>query len=178
MPRTNMPPSANPRLIALMGLLLFVSGCLGASPPQASLPDESGTPSMRALPAGSTAPYLVDAQAVYDDPAYARLQFLFESHPGFLALAPALDGTHRLFAVFEGIAAPDGWTLEVVEHAATRRLRERAEAVTNVAAPVPENAVGIGPGSPMLQTIPDEGTFILRRWATSHDATIIVSLIY
>lgn len=179
MPQKFLPRNGALRSMALVGLLLFVSGCLGASTPKTTPSDGPSAAAERDLPQGAPAPHLAEAQLVYDDPDYTRVHFLLESQPGFVALAPALDGTHRLFAVFEGTAplssladilAPDGWTLQTIEHAAKRRLRERVDTVTPVAAaPVPEASVGIGPGSPMLQTIPGEGTFICTANFVFHD---------
>ena len=54
---------------------------------------------------------------------------------------------------------------ETPRDAVPQRLRQPVSKVTDLSettmlAPIPGDAVGIGPGSPMLQTIPGEGTFI------------------
>lgn len=103
------------------------------------------------------------------------LRVSLSAEDGFVGLAPALDGSGLLHAVFSGDApalppAPLGWTWSVHEDTAPERLRVSVDSVTDVkdlserqrdgVPPLPEDAVGIGPGTPILVTIPGEGTFI------------------
>ncbi len=110
------------------------------------------------------------ALAALRNGGYGRLLDHYSAHPGFVALAPARDGTQALTAIFERAAPsdlredllPDGWTLGVEENAQFSRLRERllqvVEAPPRQGPPLPAEADGIGPGSHLLITMPG-GTF-------------------
>lgn len=74
----------------------------------------------------------VDAPATPDiltGEAYPRMVAELQAHDGFLALAPATDGTPRLVALFSGAvpatlpAVPAPWTLEAVGDQMPQRMR-------------------------------------------------------
>ncbi|HLE46888.1 MAG TPA: PKD domain-containing protein [Candidatus Thermoplasmatota archaeon] len=110
------------------------------------------------------------------EPSFRPLRADLSTRPGFLGLAPSSAAPRVLVAVFEekvphglmpSILVPPGWAVEFVAADPPRHLREAVHRVANVdatdpgaSAPVPASSSGIGPGSPMLQTIPGEGTFI------------------
>ncbi len=132
-----------------------------------------------ALLAGSLAlPNLAPADDLVGTPEFSALQSSLMAHEGFLGLAPALDDSNILHAAFSGAApsdsfaalVPAGWSLKLHPDQAIERLRLEVGSVTDIddltqrqrdsVPPIPEDAVGIGPGSPILQTIPGEGTYI------------------
>lgn len=139
--------------VLLCGLWLAAfSAASGTEGAQSTIVDEDG--------------YLVvdhPAFLVQQDPLYPLLLAALETEPGFLGMAPAVDGSQQVLALFEGDApvvlpeylVPDGWVLEahgnleyeplmlVVDTDALKEL----EVPLDHGPPVPEDSIGIGPGS-------------------------------
>ena len=82
---------------------LILSGCLSTAPTPAPGTDEV----LAAQEEGNTRldPAVVEALDVVKHPAYAALKEVLAAQPGFLGLAPALDGSRVLHAVYSGDAA-------------------------------------------------------------------------
>lgn len=115
--------------------------------------------------------YAQRAADLVASPEYEALRAALETTPGFLALAPSMAEEPVVTAVYSGPAptlpvapALDGWRFETLGHATPETLRAPVADVEDLsqddAAPVPSSSTGIGPGSPLLISIPDEGTFI------------------
>lgn len=108
------------------------------------------------------------ASAVEDGPAVQALRGALEGSPGFAGLVPAPDGDQRLLALFDGSApqtlprhlVPAGWTLETREDLRYEPLHyvtdePLAELHDPHGPPVPEDSVGIGPGSTLITNFYD-----------------------
>lgn len=116
-----------------------------------------------------------EAAEVLHGPGYQELAEALEGTPGFLGLAPDLSGAADVAVAFEGEAPPHyalltaDLSVRLVEDAPREQMRsgvtgiepiDAAEAEARGILPLPEDAVGIGPGSPILQTIPGDGTYL------------------
>ncbi|HWG89265.1 MAG TPA: PKD domain-containing protein [Candidatus Thermoplasmatota archaeon] len=95
----------------------------------------------------------------------------YAGHSGFLAAAPALDGTKVVYAYFRGEApaaapeglVPEGWTLNLLGGARWEQQVKKLQASELRAyspregPPVPSTSDGIGPGSPVYTYYKDGG---------------------
>ncbi len=119
--------------------------------------------------AAAPEPLSEETRGVANTAGYQQLESFLAAYPGFLALAPSPADDQVLNAYYTSSApalglAPTvpGWSLAVHEDVALDRLRLPVPTVTRL---TPEEATalpsfGIGPGSPILQTIPNDGTYI------------------
>ena len=150
---------------------LVACGLLAALAAVATAPAQSITSSDGTLDADHP------AVAVLADPAYAALAAALAAEPGFAGLAPDLDGAPRIVALFEGPApavlptdlVPSGWALEAYGAIRYERLELVVDELEELAAPLahgaplPEDSLGMGPGSTLLVNFFDpveNGNFI------------------
>lgn len=168
---------ANRLLASLTAVaVLVLSGCVATNPAPAPSGAEAADVYQESAPGLDAA--FFEAARVVQEPGYAVLKETLSALPGFLGLSPALDGSKVLHAVYAGDVTmpvilpilPEGWTLKIDSQAGQpQRMRQKVDKVIDLfehpeyatmLPPTPAASTGIGPGSPLLITIPGEGTFI------------------